>query len=208
MYLLQWMEGERNQFVGMFDTIENGRAFMKKVPGYTIEVIEENGFSWEEETIRYEKLPDIAMVEYNGYKVPISRFSFEADIAIVWIELDHLDVKPRGKEDCSEEQEETISKISTGATRIDAYSINNEEVEAYVKKREAQFEKCVKFLGKKGFEVSRGCFGSEDGEVIFVREKKQDQSSEGWHFLMHMDPFFVEMDVENEIPDYLKESSL
>ena len=89
MYLLRWTEGEKSQFVGIFDRMESGRAFMRKVPGYRRKKIEEEGLSFEEEIIEYAKLPDIAMIEYKRYKVPVSRFSFESDIFVEWIELDH-----------------------------------------------------------------------------------------------------------------------
>lgn len=209
MYLLEWVEGDRNQYVGIFESVESGRAFMQKVPGYRRREMEIEDFIIKEEIIEYDKLPDIAMIEHNGYRVPISRFSFEEDIRVTWVELDHLDqnpAKPLEKEN-SELRNPPVNKVAVGATRIDAYSINNEEVEQYVTKRESQYNKCVEFLDKEGFEVSRGCFGSEDGEIIFIRKKGSHQSpDQGWHFLTHMDPFFVEMDVEKELPEMLEES--
>lgn len=209
MYLLEWTQGEHSQFVGIFDTLESGRAFMRKVPGYRLQTVEEEEFSFEEEIIEYAKLPDIAMIEYNHYRVPLSRFSFEDDIMVLWIELDHLDAKLSGEEkesSANAKEEKNIYQTVCGATRIDAYSINNDEVESYVKRREQQFQKALQVLDEAGFEVSRECFGSEDGEVIFVRKREGDEGSEEkWHFLTHMDPFFVEMDIEKELLRLLSE---
>lgn len=206
MYLLEWLEGEKNHYVGIFESIESGRAFMQKVPGYRHKTMEEEGFIFEEEIIEYEELPDIAMIEYNGYRVPVSRFSFEADIMVIWVELDHLDAPICDKE-CSCTEKGDTNKIAAGATRIDAYSISNEDVEEYVTTRENQFRKCVELLEKEGFEISRECFGSEDGEVIFIRRKraKRKQPEAGWRFLTHMDPLFVESDIEKELPMMLAE---
>lgn len=208
MYLLRWTEGEKSQFVGIFDRMESGRAFMSKVPGYRRKRIEEEGLSFEEEIIEYAKLPDIAMIEYKRYKVPVSRFSFESDISVEWIELDHLDAEDQEEEKTAfagGRKEANLLQTATGATRIDAYCIDNQEVEAYVKKREAQFVRAAELLDQAGFETSRECFGSEDGEVIFIRKKGSGESENRgtWHFLTHMDPFFVEMDIEKELPELL-----
>ena len=73
-----------------------------------------------------------------------------------------------------------------GATRVDAYSIPNDELKDYIEKREYNYI-CVKeYLESKGHEVIRAYFGSEDGEAILYRDTGD------WHFLTHMDPEFVE----------------
>ena len=73
-----------------------------------------------------------------------------------------------------------------GATRVDAYSIPNNELKDYIEKREHNY-RCVKqYLKSKGYEVERAYFGSEDGEAILYRDTGD------WHFLTHMDPEFVE----------------
>ncbi|MDO4754161.1 MAG: hypothetical protein Q4A41_04080 [Bacillota bacterium] len=196
MYVLKWMEGDRVQYVGVFSTLEHGREFMKKVPGYRLATVEEDGFSFEEEIVLYRDLPDLVMVEYGDFRVPISRFSFEGDMMVVWIELDCLDSGNAHR-----------TAIATGATRIDAYSVNNEDVEEYVRKREDKFLACRRWLEQAGYEVSRGCFGSEDGEVIFYRKKSNKKNAvrteEDWHFLTHMDPPFLDMDLDAELPELL-----
>lgn len=225
MYLLKWMEGDRVQYVGIFRTQENGRAFMKKIPGYRLEICEEGGYRFENEIIVYESLPDLLMVEYEGYRVPVSRFSFDSDIAVIWIELDQLDTHVP-EEAGSAERKDTEAfdspaqkdsraiaspVVAIGATRIDAYSINNEDVEDYVLRREKQYLSCKEMLEHMGYECSRECFGSEDGEAIFYRKRIQLDAGcdadcgegEGWHFLLHLDPSFLEMDLEKEIPEML-----
>ena len=42
-----------------------------------------------------------------------------------------------------------------GATKVDAYVVNNDEVKAYVEAREANFRKAKVFLENKGYEVDR-----------------------------------------------------
>lgn len=182
MYLLKLLEGDRAQYIGLFESLESGRAFMKKVPGYKYSLVEEGEYSFEEEIIEYQHLPDIVMTEYNNFRVPLSRFSFEGDVIVVWIELDNLDEK-------NELAEAEKPKISTGATRVDAYSVNNEEVKSYIERREEKYRLASNFLDELGYEVDRACFGSEDGEAIFIRKKTADEQD--WHFFTHLDPGFV-----------------
>ena len=73
-----------------------------------------------------------------------------------------------------------------GATRADAYSIPNDELKDYIEKREHNYIYVKQYLESKEYEVERAYFGSEDGEAILYRDTDE------WHFLMHMDPSFVE----------------
>lgn len=189
MYLLEWSSKNTRQLVGMFESIEHGRTFMKKVPGYRYHCIDVDGVPFEEETIEYSKLPDIELISYNGYQIPISRFSFEEDIMVLWIPLDYLDSAI------------TKKRVSIGSIKVDAYSINNEDVKNYIEERELRFKQCRDQFTEYDFEVSRECFGSEDGEVIFVRKKGQEDR---WHFFTHMDPFFLEMNIQDEIKDFIE----
>ena len=86
-----------------------------------------------------------------------------------------------------------------GATKIDAYVVNNDEVKAYVEVREANYHKAKDFLERNGYEVDRSFFGSEDGEAIVYRKR----DTEDWHFLCHLDPLFVEIE---DVEGYVKEA--
>ena len=124
---------------------------------------------------------------FNGNIVPLSRFSFnsEENVDIIWKEISNLSVKN--------------DKVIEGATKIDAYVINNDEVKAYVEARESNFRKAKAFLESKGYEVDRSFFGSEDGEAILYRKR----GAEDWHFLCHLDPLFVEIE---DVEEYVKEA--
>lgn len=198
MFVLQWIQGERTQYIGIFETLEAGRNFMHKVPSYHLEIEKFEDLEYENEYILYRELPDIKIIEYNDYHIPISRFSFEEDIMVNWVELDQLDKKHFA-------HNPNQRKFSTGATRIDAYCINNEEVEDYVQKREFKIQECIKLLENLGFEADRAFFGSEDGEAILYRNGTNGEKEGDWHFLTHLDPCFVDMDIAEEIPKILEE---
>ena len=183
MYLLELYQNNYSKDLVVFDSLEEGRAFVAQIPGYTLET--EDGF--EVEYVKPKHLPDYMEIVFNGNIVPLSRFSFnsEENVDIIWKEISNLSVKN--------------DKMIEGATKVDAYVVNNDEVKAYVEAREANFRKAKVFLENKGYEVDRSFFGSEDGEAILYRKR----GTEDWHFLCHLDPLFVEIE---DVEEYVKEA--
>jgi len=187
MYLLELYQNNYSKDLVLFETLEEGRAFVAQIPGYTLET--EDGF--EVEYVKPKQLPDYMEIVFNGNIVPLSRFSFdpEENVEIIWKEISNLSLKN--------------DKMIEGATKVDAYVVNNDEVKAYVEAREANFRKAKAFLESKGYEVDRSFFGSEDGEAILYRRR----GTEDWHFLCHLDPMFIETeDVEEYVKEALEEA--
>lgn len=182
MVILELYQGDYQKDLVAFDSLEEGRAFVAQIPGYTLE--NEDGF--EAEYVNPKLLPDYMEIIFNGNIVPLSRFSFEPEenVEIIWKEISNLSLKN--------------DKVIEGATKIDAYVVNNDEVKAYVEAREANFRKVKAFLESKGYEADRSYFGSEDGEAIVYRRCE----TEDWHFLCHLDPLFVEIE---DVEEYVKE---
>ena len=182
MVILELYQGEYKKDLVAFDSLEEGRAFVAQIPGYSLET--EDGF--EVEFFNPTNLPDYMEIIYNGNIVPLSKWMFdsEVNVDIVWKEIANLS--------------ELNDKMIEGYSLIDAYVINNDEVKAYVKAREANFRKAKDFLESNGYEVDRSFFGSEDGEVILYRKR----GTEDWHFLCHLDPLFVEVE---DVVGYVKE---
>ena len=185
MLILELYQGDYQKDLVVFETLEEGKAFVAQIPGYTLE--NEDGF--EVEYFNPKNLPDYMEIVFNGNIVPLSRFSFnsEENVDIIWKEISNLSVK--------------TDKVIEGATKVDAYVVNNDEVKAYVEEREAKFRKAKSFLESKGYQVDRSFFGSEDGEAILYRKK----DAKDWHFLCHLDPMFVEIeDVEGYMQEAIK----
>ena len=182
MVILELYQGDYQKDLVVFDSLEEGRAFVAQIPGYTLET--EDGF--EVEYVKPKQLPDYMEIVFNGNNVPLSRFSFdpEENVDIIWKEISNLSVKN--------------DKVIEGATKIDAYVVNNDEVRSYVEAKEANFRKAKDFLERNGYEVDRSFFGSEDGEAILYRKR----GTEDWHFLCHLDPLFVEVE---DVEGYVKE---
>ena len=183
MVILELYQGDYKKDLVVFDSLEEGRAFVAQIPEYT----QENEDGFEMEYVNPKHLPDYMEIVFNGNIVPLSRLSFnpEENVEIVWKEISNLSVKN--------------DKVIEGTTKIDAYVVNNDEVRAYVETRESNFRKAKAFLESKGYEVDRSFFGSEDGEAILYRKK----GTEDWHFLCHLDPLFVEIE---DVEEYVKES--
>lgn len=182
MVILDFYQSDYQKDLVAFDSLEEGRAFVAQIPGYTIET--EDGF--EVEYVNPKHLPDYMEIVFNGNIVPLSRFSFnyEENVDIIWKEISNLSVKN--------------DKVIEGYSKIDAYVVNNDEVKAYVEAREANYRKAKDFLERCGYETDRSFFGSEDGEAILYRKR----GAEDWHFLCHLDPLFVEIE---DVEGYVKE---
>ena len=183
MLILELYQNHYSKDLVAFDSLEEGKAFVAQIPGYTLET--EDGF--EVEYVNPKQLPDYMEIVFNGNIVPFSKFMFnsEENVDIIWKEISNLSVKN--------------DKVIEGYSKIDAYVVNNGEVKAYVEVREANYRKAKDFLERNGYEVDRSFFGSEDGEAILYRKK----GAEDWHFLCHLDPLFVEIE---DVEEYVKEA--
>ena len=182
MVILELYQGDYKKDLVAFDSLEEGRAFVTQIPGYTLEKEDE----FEMESFNPANLPDYMEIVFNGNIVPLSKWMFDPEeiVIIVWKEISNLS--------------EQNDKMIEGYSLIDAYVINNDEVKAYVEAREANFRKAKAFLESKGYVVDRSYFGSEDGEAILYRKR----GTEDWHFLCHLDPLFVKVE---DVEGYVKE---
>ena len=186
MVILEFYQGDYQKDLVTFDSLEEGRAFVAQIPGYTLET--EDGFEVEYVNPKY--LSDYMEIVFNGNIVPLSRFLFnsEENVDIIWKEISNLSVKN--------------DKVIEGYSKIDAYVVNNDEVKAYVEAREANYRKAKDFLERCGYEADRSFFGSEDGEAILYRKR----GAEDWHFLCHLDPLFVEIEDVEGFVENIEES--
>ena len=186
MVILELYQGDYKKDLVAFDSLEEGRAFVAQIPGYTLEKVDE----FEMESFNPVHLSDYMEIVYNGNIVPLSKWMFDPEeiVVIVWKEISNLSVKN--------------NKIIEGYSLIDAFVINNDEVKAYIEAREANFRKAKAFLERIGYEVDRSYFGSEDGEAILYRRK----GAKDWHFLCHLDPMFVEIEDVEGFVENIEES--
>ena len=183
MYILELYQNNYSKDLVAFDSLEEGKDFVSKIPGYTIE--KEDNFEYE--YFNPKNIPDYMEIIYNENIVPLSKFMFESEenVEIIWKEISNLSV--------------TKDKIIEGYSKIDAYVVNNEEVKVYIEERETKYNIIKDLLESDGYEVDRSFYGSEDGEAIVYRKKE----SKDWHFLCHMDPSFLEI---KDLKKYVKET--
>ena len=184
MYILEFYQDGTEIQVAIFDTLEDGRAFLSLLPSYEVEDDDVSVYEY----ITARALPDYMEVEFKGNIIPISRFMFpdRGRVEVFWEELPNLS--------------EAGSGMVEGYTRVDAYSIPNGEVKEYIANREETYESVKAHLGKKGFEVCRSFHGSQDGEAILYRKS----GSKKWHFLSHLDPSFCDQEnVLDEVDDII-----
>ena len=121
MYILELYQNNYSKDLVAFDSFEEGKEFVSKIPRYIIE---------KEDNLEYEyfdpkNISDYMEIIYNKNIVPLSKFMFESEenVEIIWKEISNLSV--------------TKDKIIAGYSKIDAYIIDNEEVKSYVEERES-----------------------------------------------------------------------
>ena len=155
MVILEFYQNHYSKDLVVFDSLEEGKAFVAQIPGYTLETEDE----FEVEYFNSKHLPDYMEIVFNRNIVPLSRFSFnsEENVDIIWKEISNLSLKN--------------DKVIEGVTKVDAYVVNNHEVKTYVEIRETNYRKAKDFLESRGYEIDRSFFGSEDGEAILYRKK-------------------------------------
>lgn len=175
MYILELEQEGNITEIAVFDSIEDGREFVSQIEGY--EFVEEDGFIYE--YIYPERLPKYIEISFNGNIVPFTKFMFTSKdrVMIIWKEIPNLSFAGHG--------------LIPGALRVDAYVIDNSEVKKYVEDRELKYQEVLRYLEEKGYSVERAYQGSEDGEAIIYKKNEDDD----WHFLTHLDPCFLEVDV-------------
>ena len=183
MYILELNQEGLGIEIGLFESIDEGRKFISQLEGYQCR--EEDGFTYE--TINLDAIPDYLELEINENIVPITKFMFpgKEDIDVFWKPIPNLSIRGDGLVD--------------GSTRVDAYSIENNDLKKYIDSREQMYQDFTKYLHAKGYDVTRAYFGSEDGEAILY--KKTDSGD--WHFLTHMDPEFCEI---SNIAEFVREN--
>lgn len=183
MYILELNQEGVGTEIALFDSIEEGRKFISQLDGYQRR--EEDSFIYE--TINLDKIPNYLELEFNNNIVPITKFMFpgKEDIDVFWKPIPVLSACGNG--------------LVNGSTRVDAYSIDNDDLKEYIDRREQVYEEFTKHLNAKGYDATRAYFGSEDGEAVLYKKK----GSNDWHFLTHMDPEFCEV---NDVAEFIRKN--
>lgn len=183
MYLLEIIQGERTHQVGIFANEAATMQFIAQVPFVNKEsyAIDEQVFT--DYTMNFADLPEYTEVVFENHRYIISRYMFEPDEPIFfnWYAVQNF------------AQAVSQPTLFDGATRVDAYSVANEDVESYIAQRNALVAEIEQALGEK---VVRAGMGSEDGEYVLHKD----------HFLCHLDPQTLEQRKEAEnITDFLQQ---
>ncbi|NLY09429.1 MAG: hypothetical protein GXZ11_05970 [Tissierellia bacterium] len=175
MVLLTLSQGDVEAILAAFDTIENGRKFANMIPGYSVveEEVEEVLYTYE--TINPLEIPQYFEIKYNGNVVPLSSFMFPSDerVDVFWSEITNMDVPNQG--------------MAKGGTRVDAYIPSNEQVKAYIEKRESGYNRASYILQELGYIPGRDYRGSEDGEAIVLSKNGDGEN----RILTYLDPEFI-----------------
>lgn len=154
-YLLKIDQWEKSYDVGIFKNEQSIHDFIERIPFVKKEVSEDSYIDY---FMKFEDIPNYYELNYNNYLYIITKFSFmqcEDEIYFSWNKIHCWDEKVANEETFIE-----------GETTIDAYSVTNDEVKNYIKKREELYIETKKYYESKGLKVVRYALGSQDGEYV------------------------------------------
>ena len=85
MYILELYQNNYSKDLVAFDSLEEAKEFVSKIPGYTVK--KEDNFEYE--YFSPKNIPNYMEIIYNENIVPLSRFMFnsEENVEIIWKEI-------------------------------------------------------------------------------------------------------------------------
>lgn len=186
MYILKFIQGDLEEYIGIFNQKEEGREFLNKIPGYSHEqeklFVELEGekeeLDLEKEMIDPKKLPEYLEIEYMGKIYPLSKYSFSKneEILVEWKELTNFSGEEKGM---------VLQEIN-----ISGYALESKDVKDYLKTKKEVFEKTKEVLEKLGYEIKV----ERDFSYEAILYKKG--SEEPFKLFEYLDPYFV-YEIEN-----------
>lgn len=168
MILIRLSQGNWAQYLPLVDTLEDAHALLQQIDDLCM--LDEDGYCF---SFPAENLGNYSLLSLNGAQIPLSKFSFVAGDSVD-VDLFSLPLLSQ------------VQGLAEGATKVDAYVVDNADLLSYIEKREQNYAIVKERLLEKGIEVERSFQGSEDGEAIVLKNVK------GRYFFCHMDPGFVE----------------
>ncbi|GGB08718.1 hypothetical protein ERX37_06945 [Macrococcus hajekii] len=160
MLLLQFLQSELIVDVGLFENEEQIKNWLKSLPV----TVEDDTYYLEGE-----QLSGYTEVNFESSRYPLTRYSFDSteSILINWFEVPII---PQ------------INGMVEGATKVDAYMVENSEVKSYIETRDEAAAAITDYYTKQGKQVVRAGLNSEDGEYLLVDGA----------ILTHLDSMFID----------------
>lgn len=155
MYILELHQAERVHPVGLFNNEEDVKSWLNSIHLITKEIDIIGGTEYEYYSLPYEKLKLYEEIKWKDSRFPLTKYMFAPDngtIEAVWYELPLMN---------------TQSGLVSGTTQVDAYMVNNDEVESYISTREIIKSFLLDYFKSKNINAALGGLGSEDGEYIY-----------------------------------------
>lgn len=187
MYILKLRDNQNVKDLLIFETRDKAVECIESFP-YLIQQHERyDDLVFSDYYFHVKDLPVYLEWDFEGRIIPISKLSYEVEK--VEFEIHEVD-----------DFESSHGRVVEGATKVDAWLIDNKNVKEYILNREAIAEELIKQLRNLGFlNVERMYFGSEDGEAI------RGNTESHW-FFAHLDPMLVDgfKKTTNSLEDYTK----
>lgn len=162
MYLLEIIEQNDRQIVGVFDKESDIQQWIQSVPF----IKQDNQGNV---VVLYDEMPAYYEVEFGESIYPLTRYAFTGDdtIYVVWNEIAHIN---------------TTKGIVEGTSKVGVYIYENTEIRQAVISRETLKKELATYYDAQGTAYYFGGIGSEDGEYINVENGP----------FIHFDPLTIE----------------
>ena len=162
MYLLEIIEQNDRQIVGVFDKESDIEQWIQSVP-----FIKQDDHG--NLVVLYDVMPVYYEVKFGGSIYPFTRYAFtgEDTIYVSWNEIAHIN---------------TTQGIVNGISKVGVYIYENTEVRQAVISRETLKKELATYYDTQGISYYFGGIGSEDGEYISVENG----------LFIHFDPMTIE----------------
>lgn len=169
MYILEMNQAGNNHIVGLFQDKESAQDWIASCPYIQHEQFEVEGVRYDDYTMDYKTLPTYDEIKWRDSVFPLTKYMFAPDDGPIGIMCYELPVM------------EEVKGMVEGATQVDAYVIDNNEVKTYIEERENAKETLMEYFKKQNIAYEVGGQGSEDGEYIWTEQQ-----------LIHLDANFVD----------------
>ncbi|AIY72994.1 TPA: hypothetical protein ACLQU7_005700 [Bacillus tropicus] len=190
MYLLELIQGDDRQQVGLFSREEDVKAWIESIPYVHKNVEDFEGEEFITYTMSYLDLPLYEEIKWKSSIYPLTKYMFtleDTEIMIDWFEVPIMD---------------KTNQIVEGSTRVDAYNVPNKDVKKYIEKREEIRRATKAHYEPNGHKIETEGLGSEDGEYLLVENGPfiilDAETVYKWENKTSIEQFFKERELELE----------
>ncbi|TDM14930.1 hypothetical protein [Macrococcus bovicus] len=170
MYLLELHQDMQICTVGLFDSENSVKNWLKSIDYITVDLEKFEDTTYEEYYMEYHSLPVYEEIEWMNSKFILSKYMFspnEGKIIALWKQIPILS---------------HINGLVNGQMKVSAYVLDNEDAKSYILAYEEMKDYISRYFEKDHIKVEFSGQGSEDGEYLLL----------DGHFICHLEGSLID----------------